>query len=186
MFDFQGHGETPGRSMTFGFLEARDAEAAVRYLKRRLPGERIGVLGTSLGGAAALLGTTSASVDALVLEAVYTTFVEAVENRLVLRFGASGRYLSPLLLWQVRLRLALDPAVLSPIDRIGAVRAPLLLIAGSEDRRVTIAQSRRLYASAPNPKSLWVIDGARHSNFHLYAGRDYERNVLAFFSQHLR
>jgi fermentation-respiration switch protein FrsA (DUF1100 family) len=172
--------------MTFGFLEAQDAGEAVHYLKRRLTGGRIGVLGTSLGGAAALLGSTAASVDALVLEAVYTTLAEAVENRLEIRLGPAGRYLAHLLLWQVKPRLGIDPSVLSPIDRIGAAKAPLMLIAGSEDRRTTIAQSRRLYARAPDPKSLWVIKGARHRNLHRIAGSEYERRVLAFFGKHLR
>jgi alpha-beta hydrolase superfamily lysophospholipase len=186
LFDFQAHGESAGDFKTFGHLESRDANAAVRYLKRRLPDEKIGALGVSLGGAAALLGTAASSVDALVLEAVFTNLVEAVENRLVYHVAAPARYLSVLLLWQVNLRLGFDPAILSPLDHIGSAKAPLLLIAGDADRKVTIEQSRRLFERAPNPKSLWVIKGARHRNFHRYAGREYERRVLAFFRQHLR
>lgn len=185
MFDFQAHGETPGRFMTFGLLESDDVDGAVRYLRSRLPGEKIGVLGSSLGGAAVLFGDAARTVDALVLEAVYTTLPEAVENRLMLRFGSPGRYLAPLLLWQVRPRLGLNVDDLSPIDHIDAIAAPLLVIAGSQDRRTTLAQSQRLFERAPAPKSLWVIDGARHQDLHLYAGRAYERRVLRFFQRHL-
>ena len=186
LIDLQGHGETPGVAMTFGFLEALDAEASVRYLKSRLPGEKIGVLGVSLGGAAALLGETTAMVDAVALEMVYTTLAEATENRLVFYLGAIGRYLSPLLLWQIGPRLGFDPDDLAPIDRIGSVKAPLLLIAGSEDKRVTIEQSRRLFSRAPDSKSLWVIAGAGHQNLHRFAGQAYERRLLGFFNRTLR
>ena len=55
LFDFQAHGETEGSFMTFGMLESGDAESALDYLKRRLPEEKTGVIGVSLGGAAALL-----------------------------------------------------------------------------------------------------------------------------------
>jgi alpha-beta hydrolase superfamily lysophospholipase len=186
LYDFQAHGESPGDFMTFGHLESKDAESAVRYIKRRLPGEKIGAMGVSLGGAAALLGRTASSVDALVLEAVFTNLVEAVENRLAYHMAAPARYLSPLLLWQVEPRLGIDPKDLSPIDRIGSANAPILMIAGGDDRRATLEQSRRLFARAPRPKTLWVIEGAGHENFHRLAGSEYERRVLAFFQQYLR
>ena len=62
--------------------------AAVGYLKLRLPNSKIGVLSVSLVGAATLLGSTHKSVDALVLEAVFTTLAEAVENRLMNYWGS--------------------------------------------------------------------------------------------------
>jgi fermentation-respiration switch protein FrsA (DUF1100 family) len=32
LFDFQAHGESPGKQITFGYLESRDARAAVSFL----------------------------------------------------------------------------------------------------------------------------------------------------------
>ena len=55
LFDFQAHGESAGRRITFGRLEGLDAAAAVAFLLQRLPNERIGAIGSSLGGASALL-----------------------------------------------------------------------------------------------------------------------------------
>lgn len=82
LFDFQAHGESPGKRITFGYLEALDAEAAVAFARQRLPGERIGAVGTSLGGAAALLGPAPLPVDALVLESVYPDIRSATANRI--------------------------------------------------------------------------------------------------------
>src|SRR5262249_45849242 len=56
LFDFQASGESAGEHPTFGYLESRDARAAVAYLRARAPGERIGTIGLSLGGAACVLG----------------------------------------------------------------------------------------------------------------------------------
>jgi len=47
--------ESPGERITFGHLEALDAEAAVEFARQRAPSERLAVIGISLGGAAALL-----------------------------------------------------------------------------------------------------------------------------------
>jgi len=45
LFDFQAHGESPGNHVTFGYLESRDARAAVNFLRASAPGEKIGVVG---------------------------------------------------------------------------------------------------------------------------------------------
>jgi len=76
--------------MTFGRLEAYDARAALKFVHGRLPGIPVGAIGSSLGGAAALLGPQPLSVDALVLEAVYPRIEAAVGNRIAIRSGAQA------------------------------------------------------------------------------------------------
>jgi uncharacterized protein len=184
LFDFQAHGESPGRSITFGYLEAMDARAAFDVLQMRAPGERVGVIGLSLGGAAAILAGLPA--DAMVLEAVYADFGRAVENRLALWLGSPGRHLAPVLTWQVKPRLGFDPEVLRPAERVAELRAPLLLIAGDADRHATLDEARLLYARTRAPKELWIIAGAKHVDFHRYAPEPYERRILEFLGLRLR
>ena len=185
LIDFQAHGESPGLYRTFGHLEARDAEAALRWLRSRLPDTPVGVIGFSLGGAAALLGATAGEADALVLEAVYSDFETAAANRIELRLGPVGRLLSPLLLWQVGLRMGFDPSTLSPLQRVPTVSTPLLVIGGGEDSRATPAETRSLYAAATAPKELWILQGAAHQDFHSLDPRGYERRIIAFLRRHL-
>jgi len=184
--DFQAHGESPGERITFGYREARDALAAARYLKRRLAGEPLGVIGFSLGGAAALLSEAPLPADAFVLEAVYPTLRRAVENRIALRLGEAGRLLAPLLLWQVKPRLGFDPDALAPIDRIGEIGKPVLIVGGSDDRHTAPEDTRALFAGARAPKRLWMIDGAGHEDFHARARMAYEARILEFLGRHLR
>jgi len=191
LYDAQGHGESSASQVTFGFLEARDAAAAVGFVRERNPNSRVGFIGPSLAGASALLGKERLPIDALILEAVYPTLERAVVNRISLRLGS---YLSPflspffskLLLWQVESRLGFDPFELNPIDRIGDVGAPILLIAGSEDRHTPLAESKALFQAARQPKELWVVEGAAHVSFHRFAAAEYERRVLEFLDKHLR
>ncbi len=187
LYDAQGHGESTGSHITFGFLESHDAAAAVKFVRDRNPNSRVGFIGPSLGGASALLGGSPLPVEALVLEAVYPTLKEAVVNRISIRLGSVlAPVLSQLLLWQVEPRLGFDPFQLNPIDRIGRVTAPILLIAGSEDRHTSLEESKALFQAAGHPKDLWVVNGAAHQSFHRFAGAEYERRVLEFFEKHLR
>lgn len=185
MIDMQAHGETPGERITFGFDEARDVHAAVGFLRQRLQHGKVGVIGVSMGGAAALLGDSPVPADAVILEAVYSSIEQAVADRMALRLGVAGAYLAPLLTWQIRPRLGVSPQALSPLQAIGRLQAPVMVIAGTEDRRTPVPETHRLFAAAEPPKQLWLVDGAAHENLHRFAGARYEQRVLQFFRRHL-
>ncbi len=185
LFDFQAHGESTGERITFGQLESQDARAALEFAKARRPGTRIGVIGISLGGAATMLAEPRLPIDALVIESVYPTVVEAGFNRVHMRLGPLAHVLTPLLLMQFEIRLGFSPDRLRPIDRIARVGAPLLVIAGTDDRHTTLVESRRLFDRAEAPKEFWAVAGAAHVDLHRHAHAQYEQRVGAFFAQHL-
>ena len=185
LIDLQAHGESPGKRITFGGREAAGVQAAVAYLRSREPNERLAVLGWSLGGAAALLGPGSRSVDALILEAVYPTIEEAIADRLRIRLGGLGPRLAPALTAQLPLWTGLSADELRPIDMIAGVPAPILVIAGEVDPRTTLAESRELFAAAQQPKELWIVPKAGHDDFHATHPREYESRVRAFLERYL-
>jgi fermentation-respiration switch protein FrsA (DUF1100 family) len=185
LFDAQAHGESPGEHITFGYLEARDARAAVDFARTEFPEMAIGYLGVSQGGAAALLGPTPLPVDALVVEAVYPSLRQAVVARIAIRLGPLAPLLAPLLLAQVEPRLGVPVDAIAPIEGARHIQAPLLLIAGDLDRHTRIEESRAIFEAAPEPKSLWVVPGAAHQNFHRVAPAEYEERVLDFFAHTL-
>lgn len=49
LIDFRATGETPGRHITFGWEERFDVMAAVEFIRRSAPNERVGIIGSSLG-----------------------------------------------------------------------------------------------------------------------------------------
>ena len=182
LFDFQAHGESAGESITFGYLESKDAQAAVQYLRSRAPAERIGVIGVSMGGAATLLASPPLKVDAMVLEEVYSSLEQATTNRLTARLGRGGRIFTPLLTWQFGLRSGVSADALQPIQRVGEITVPKLFLAGAEDRYTTLEESRAIFNAAADPKELWVVEGAGHVDLHAAKKEEYERRVLSFFN----
>jgi len=72
---------------------------------------------------------------------------------------------------------------LRPIDHIRHVQCPVLIVAGTDDMRTTIQESRDLYGATPEPKDLWEVAGAAHVDFHRHAGVEYEKRILAFLSR---
>jgi fermentation-respiration switch protein FrsA (DUF1100 family) len=186
LIDLPSHGESSGDRITFGRHEALGVQAALGWLRNKLPGERIGAIGVSLGGASLVFAERQPELDALVLESVYPTIVDAVQDRLTTRLGPAGAWLAPLLLVQLPLRLDIRADQLRPIDAVAGVHAPLLIASGTEDRSTHWAETERLYAAAREPKTLWPVSGAGHVDLHDFAAAAYEARLLPWLQSHLR
>lgn len=189
LIDLPSHGESAGDRLTFGHREARATEAALAWLRTRVPGERIGAIGVSLGGAALLFAQRQPELDALVLESVYPSITLAVHHRLAMRLGEpAAQLLAPLLLVQLPLRLALSPAQLRPIDALAAVRAPLLIAAGTRDEHTRWSETESLYAAATasTDRTLWPVPGAAHVDLHAFHAGAYEDFVGGWLRRQLR
>jgi alpha-beta hydrolase superfamily lysophospholipase len=185
MIDFQAHGQSPGKHITFGYLESRDVEAAAAELGRRLPGEPLAAIGISMGGAAIVIAEHRLPFKTVVLESVYPTIESAMKARLVENLGPAGGLLAPLLLVQLHPRLGIWPRQLRPIEHVADLGVPVLIMSGSRDNHPTPAEARALFERAHEPKEFWEVPGAAHVDLHEVAPVEYERKVDALFERYL-
>jgi len=182
LIDFQAHGESIGKNITFGGLEALDVDASYKYLADRVCNPTIAIIGVSLGGASALLSSAKSRAKVMILESVYPTIEEAIKDRLEIYLGSFGRYLSPLLTLQLKPSLGFGIDDLRPIDAVSKVEGAVVIIAGSKDKHTTIEESKRLFNRASKPKELWIVDG-KHQDFHKLLGKEYENKILDYLSR---
>jgi fermentation-respiration switch protein FrsA (DUF1100 family) len=182
LIDFQAHGESRGPRITFGYLERHDVSAAISFAREKNPHHKLGVVGSSLGGAATLLGAPR-EIDALVLEAVYPTIEEAVEDRAKMRLGPLSFILTKLLLLQLKPRLGLSAEQLRPIDHIHKIGCPIVVTAGDLDLHTRIDETRRMFEAATEPKKLVIFEGAAHIDLLDHDPELYQREILGFFKQ---
>lgn len=187
LLDLQAHGESSGNRISFGRDESADARAGMDWLRARLPGERIGVIGVSLGGAAALLGPSPLPVQALVLESVYADIDSAMANRLRAYLPVpAATVVAAMFRVLMRPVLGIRRAELRPVARIGAVTAPVLVASGTLDDRTPLAEAEALFAAAPEPKRFWAVSGARHEDLARVDPAGYRAEVLRFLVDMLR
>jgi fermentation-respiration switch protein FrsA (DUF1100 family) len=132
-----------------------------------------------------LLGSQPAGFDAVVLEAVYPRLRRAVENRVGLRLGTLKYLLTPLLLVQIQPRLHLSVEQLEPIRSIAKVGAPVMVVGGSRDAHTTEDETRDLFATANEPRELWIVEGAAHQDFSRHDPKGYDAHVIAFLRKWL-
>ncbi|MFN0196080.1 MAG: alpha/beta hydrolase [Planctomycetaceae bacterium] len=185
MIDLQGHGESPGEQITAGYLESHDVKAAVEFAIRQNPDHRIGLIGCSIGGAAAILASPL-GIDALVIESVYPTIDDAVCNRIESRLGPLCYALAPLLLCQLEPRTGVSCSLLRPIDRIGEVGCPIMIMSGEDDLHTKMVDTNRLYDAAKPPKELVLFKGAAHVDLMDHDEKLYSSRVVKFLEDHLK
>jgi fermentation-respiration switch protein FrsA (DUF1100 family) len=165
LFDYRGYGGNAGEPSEDGV--AADALAARAWLARQpdVDADRIVYFGESLGAAVAVGLAVRSQPAALVLRSPFTSLADV---------GAAHYPWLP-----VRL-LLLDRY--PSIDRIAAVRAPVLVIAGDRDDIVPMSISRRLYDAAGDPKRFVVVPGAGHNDPELVDGRQMMAEITGFMS----
>ncbi|QDV05332.1 Alpha/beta hydrolase family protein [Planctomycetes bacterium Poly30] len=185
LVDLHAHGESDGDRITLGDQERYSVAAAVEHARGLHPSLPVAVIGVSLGGAAAVLGSPL-GVQAMVLESVYPDIESAIEHRVGARLGRLGALPAWLLLAQIEPRLGVEPSALRPVDRVSAVGCPVLIASGTEDPHTPPEEAERLFQAAVGSKSLWLVEGAAHVDLHAAAPAEYERRILAFFQEAMR
>jgi hypothetical protein len=146
IFDYRGYGRSQGKPSEAGIY--RDAEAAWRYLTetRRIPPERILLLGRSFGGAVAGYLAAKQPALGLVLE---STFSSAPEMAGELYPWLPTRWLTHFE-YNTRARLA-------------HIRMPLMVIHSRQDDIIPFSQGEALYADGLSPKRFLELNGS-HNN----------------------
>jgi fermentation-respiration switch protein FrsA (DUF1100 family) len=123
----------------------------------------------------------------MVLESVFPDIHRALTDRLATRIGPVLAQVAALPFeWLMPPILGVRMADLHPIDRIAAVRAPLLIASGTADTYAPIAEARDLFARAPEPKQFWPVEGAAHVDPEQYDPDAYWSRVLPFLTANLR
>ena len=72
-----------------------------------------------------------------------------------------------------------------PVDEIGAIRRPILLIHGDADPITPAHHARRLQRAAGHSAELWEPHSYRHAGVYLDDPRVYLDRVAEFFDRHL-
>lgn len=163
IFDYRGYGRSQGQPSEQGLY--RDAEAAHAQARALADqqGQKLVLLGRSLGGVAAVWIASRLPVEGVILESTFTNL------------GEMARSLYPL----PGLRGWLGDRFDS-LGRIKDIRAPLLVVHGDRDEIVPLKQGRELFEAASARKDFFLIPGAGHNDTYLVGGQAYFQRVRDF------
>jgi len=190
--DARGHGESGGEFATYGIKETDDLHRWISWLYDHDPPRCVYGFGESYGAALIL---QSLAVEprycAVAVEDAFSTArdmsYERVSGFLHLSrwFGKTlGRPIIASAAWYSRVRYGIDLLQPSPLNAVQHSNVPVLLIHGVLDRSISPRHSLILAQAAPDHVQLWLVPGARHTGAWSVAHDEFEKRVLAWFSQH--
>ncbi|MGD0590835.1 MAG: alpha/beta hydrolase [Bacteroidota bacterium] len=188
LYDSRQHGESEGPYCTYGFYEKYDVSAVTRYLRSRKERKigKIGLFGTSMGGAVAIQAAAIDSrISAVVSECSYTSlrivFVDYQKRIIKLPW----HFLRNIALVQSQKIANFKARLVSPLEDIKRVHVPILIVHGKNDSFIKSEYSKLLYDAANKPKRLLLIDNAGHNDVWEVGGAAYKDSVASFFKEHL-
>jgi pimeloyl-ACP methyl ester carboxylesterase len=186
LFDFRAHGRSQGRRMTFGYEERRDVIGAVEFLHNRGI-QHIGLLGFSYGGIVSMLVTPDCpDIKAVISDGGPASLRTAIATGGV-EMGAPLWLTKPLawlIISMTSLRLGVNIFRYEPILWVGKISPrPIFFIHGDHDQY--LPDFDELYAAANQPKELWRLSDAGHTEASQLYPEEHARRVIEFFKRYL-
>jgi fermentation-respiration switch protein FrsA (DUF1100 family) len=165
-FDFRAHGQSDGRFTSVGLHETNDVLGAVSFVKHRAEVDpaRIGVIGFSMGAAAAIQAAARCpDVAALLADSAYASFLDAARYSFRVVTRVPHFPLAPMAMRWAKWIVNVDATQLRPVDVIGQISPrPILIAHGDRDEIVPVRHAHILFKAAGEPKELWIEPGAHH------------------------
>lgn len=188
LYDARRHGESEGKFCTYGFYEKHDASTLLTRLQERKDLElgRIGLFGSSMGAAVAIqVAALDKRVEAVVAESGFATLRTIFDDYQRRVIKLPWHYLRNIVILRSERLAHFKASSVSPIDAVRDIHVPIFIIHGTKDRLIRYSYSEELFRNTGEPKQLWLIEGADHSNMAEVGGEEYYRRILAFFDQAL-
>jgi hypothetical protein len=140
----------------------------------RNPDGGVVVLGQSLGGAIAIpVVAKEKFIKGAVIEAAYPSYRTIARDVLA----------RSVILW---ILYPFYPFMISkkydPVRFLAEIPPrPLFFIHGTADKVVPVKMTKMLYKKAREPKTIWIVEGAKHTGVRSIKRAEYERRVAEFF-----
>jgi fermentation-respiration switch protein FrsA (DUF1100 family) len=157
---YRGFGGSKGSPTEAGLIE--DGQAAYDFARKQYSDAKLVLWGESLGTGVAVAIAAQNDVAALVLEAPYTSTADI----------AFANY--PF----IPVRLLMKDQFHSD-ERIGKVKAPLLILHGARDRIIPISYGERLFSLANEPKQFVRFARGEHENLEQFGASQAAHDFFA-------
>lgn len=189
IYDHRRHGESGGKTTSYGYYEKFDLKSVVDWLKEEKgPDLFLGIHGESMGAATLLLyaGMLEDGADFYVADCPFSDFSE----QLAYRIKEEVKLLPPRLLLPVaslflRIRDKYSLSDVSPISVIENINNPILFIHSRKDDFILPSMTEALFEQKKGPKKLFMAENGLHAQSYSQNRQEYEKVLDEFLEEHV-
>ena len=184
LVDQRAHGNSQGKTISFGILERLDLLRWVDYsIERFGPDVKILLYGVSMGGATVLMASElplSENVKGIVADCPYSSPLEIILD-VGKKTGLPARLIRPFAIWGARIFGGFDLTECNAREAVKHTKVPILIIHGEKDGFVP-AEMSDIAQSNPRMVRRYTFPDADHGISYLVDTPRYQLLVKEFIS----
>lgn len=186
IYDHRRHGESGGKTTSFGHYEKFDLKAVVDWLKEEKgPDLLFGIHGESMGAATMLLyaGMLEDGADFYIADCPFSDLKKQLAYRLKTDMKLPPPLLLPVADVFLRIRDKYSFRHVSPISVIENIKHPILFIHSKMDDFILPAMTEALFERKNGPKKLFIATNGYHAQSLNENQKDYENAIDEFLHE---
>ncbi|WP_042346207.1 alpha/beta hydrolase [Bacillus massiliigorillae] len=183
IYDHRRHGESGGKTSSYGYYEKWDLEVVVKELKSRFGKDIIlGIHGESMGAVTTLLygGSIRDDADFYIADCPFTTLQDQLHHRLKVETPLPSWLVLPIGNAFLKLRDGYRFQDVSPLEAVKNITKPVLFIHSELDDYIPASMTKQLYEAKKGPKQLFIAANGFHAQSLNENKQQYEKAVDRF------
>ncbi|MEK9197967.1 alpha/beta hydrolase [Ureibacillus sp. 179-F W5.1 NHS] len=188
VFDHRRHGDSGGKTTSYGYYEKFDIAAVVQTMKS-IVGEDaiIGIHGESMGAASMILyaGLVEDGADFYIADCGFSNFSELISY--ILKKETILRTKIPIHLANIFLKMrdGYTFKSITPKEAVKTIQSPVLFIHSLEDDFILPYMTEEMYEEKEEPKMLKLFEKGAHAQSFNQNPEEYEETVLEFLQKYV-
>ncbi|WP_338473255.1 alpha/beta hydrolase [Niallia sp. XMNu-256] len=186
IYDHRRHGESGGKTTSYGYYEKFDLKAIVHWLKNKKGSDLLlGIHGESMGAATMLLyaGSVEDGAHFYISDCAFSDFKEQLSYLLKKNIKLPPKLVLPLADTFLRARERYTLHDISPISVVHRIKHPVLFIHSKKDDYILPSMTEALYQKKKGPKKLFLAENGAHAKSFHENKEAYEAAIDAFLQE---
>ncbi|WP_077213881.1 alpha/beta hydrolase [Bacillus dakarensis] len=188
IYDHRRHGESGGKTTSYGYYEKFDLKTIVDWLKLdRGPNLLLGIHGESMGAATMLLyaGMLEDGANFYIADCPFSDFREQLAYRLKAEMRLPPKLFLPVADLFIKMRQKYSLRDVAPITVIEHITKPILFIHSKKDDFILPSMTEALYDKKKGPKKLYMAENGVHAQSLNENKEDYEKVIDEFLESYV-
>lgn len=188
IYDHRRHGESGGKTTSYGYYEKMDLHALVKNVRTKIGDDAIlGIHGESMGAVTTLLyaGTIDSLANFYISDCAFSNFSELLSLLSKATIPVNPKYTVPFATFFIRMRDGYSIREISPLDAVTHIEEPVLFIHSVPDSFIPAAMSEQLFDAKKDNKMLKLFDVGEHAQSFNESPYEYEQTVAQFLRKYV-
>lgn len=186
VYDHRRHGDSEGKTTSYGHYEKFDLQAMVQAVRETIGNDALlGIHGESMGAATTILyaGSLESNADFYISDCAFSNFPDLLTS--IFKDSLIPKYTIPFANVFLRLRDGYSLSEVNPLKAVIDIEKPVLFIHSAPDTFIPADMSKQLYEAKKGSKMLKIFEKGAHAKSFNESPLEYEQTVAKFLHDYV-